>query len=373
MDRYFQYPLSLGDVLRRMPLHRGAGMVLSYLGERIRNVVAPRSEDDFEGWVLKRFGRKLYDLYFGPYTGKLWGCAPSSLSADWASQRITVPGLTGLLKETIFPSEGKIRSLVGAFHYPRGGIGRISQAFEERILSHGGRMVFDTVPTGISRQEDGGFHVTTGSGGYSADRVVSTIPVTELVGLLGDLLPGEVHEAASSLRFRALVFVTVRTSCRPDADDHWIYAPEERYLFNRLSIPDNFDSDLPVEGSQVVFEFSCQEGDEIWRGDIDLVAAAVEGGERLGLFGADSVTGSLITRQSHAYPVYDLGYSSRVARVLDGLEDLPGSVTCGRQGLFRYNNMDHSIEMGELAALETLGEGSVRDRFDWTSDTWADG
>jgi predicted P-loop ATPase/GTPase len=68
-----------------------------------------------------------------------------------------------------------------------------------------------------------------------------------------------------------------------------------------------------------------------------------------------------------------MGYGSRVARILDGLDAVPGSVTCGRQGLFRYNNMDHSIEMGELAAKEVLGEGSVRDRFDWTSDTWADG
>jgi hypothetical protein len=35
--------------------------------------------------------------------------------------------------------------------------------------------------------------------------------------------------------------------------------------------------------------------------------------------------------------------------------------------------MDHSIEMGEYAAMEALGEGSVRERFDWTRNTWVDG
>jgi protoporphyrinogen oxidase len=373
MDRYFRYPLSLGDVLRRMPLHSGAGMVLSYLGEKVRNLVAPRDEEDFEGWVLKRFGRKLYDLYFGPYTEKLWGCAPSSLSADWASQRITVPGLTGLVRETLFPSGGKVRSLVGTFHYPSGGIGAIAEAFEERIVSSGGRLLTGTRPVRLGRTAGEFVLGTSGGEELRADRIISTIPVTGLVELLGDLLPAVVHESAASLRFRALVFVTVATDGRPDAGDHWIYTPEERYLFNRLSLPGNFDPRLPVQGSQVVFEFSCQEDDAIWQGGEELVQAAREGGERLGLFRGGSVRASMITRQAHAYPIYDLGYSGRVSRVLDGLDALEGVVTCGRQGLFRYNNMDHSIEMGELAALETMGQGSVRDRFDWTSDTWADG
>jgi protoporphyrinogen oxidase len=373
LDRYFQYPLSLNDVLRRMPFHEGAGMILSYMGEKVRNIVSPRNEYDFEGWVLRRFGRKLYDIYFGPYTEKLWGCAPSTLSADWASQRITVPGLTGLLRETLFPSEGKVRSLVSTFHYPRGGIGNIADAFEERIRSAGGAFVFGNAPSCISRKADGSFLVTAGGLEYGARRIVSTIPVTEYVRLLGDLLPADVHRAASTLAYRALVFVTIRVAERPGARDHWIYLPEEGYLFNRLSIPENFDEDLPVDGYQVVFEFSAREGDAIWKGEVDLIGEAIEGGIRLGLFERSAVTASMVTRQTHAYPIYDLGYASRVAFVLDGLDNLPGSVTCGRQGLFRYNNMDHSIEMGEFAALETLGESSIREQFDWTADTWADG
>ncbi|MCK4806876.1 MAG: FAD-dependent oxidoreductase, partial [Candidatus Aegiribacteria sp.] len=93
LDRYFQYPLALSDVLQRMPFHRGLSMVLSYLWERLRNPFFPRDESNFENWVVKRFGRQLYSIYFGPYTEKLWGCNASKLSADWASQRITVPGL----------------------------------------------------------------------------------------------------------------------------------------------------------------------------------------------------------------------------------------------------------------------------------------
>ena len=373
MDRYFHYPLSLGDVLRRMPPHRGIGIVGSYIGEKVRNIFSPRSEDDFEGWVLKRFGRQLYDIYFGPYTEKLWGCPPSSLSADWASQRITVPGLSGLVKETLFPSGDKIRSLVSTFHYPKGGIGHIAEAFEKRIAKAGGKFAFDTVPKSITIGNDGRFVISTGNDEIRVSRIINTIPVTEYVRLLGGKLPDTAHSVAALLHYRGIVFLTVRVRKRPDARDHWIYAPEERYLFNRLSIPENFDDDLPVEGFQVVFEFSCQKDDDIWNGSIDLLDSAIEGGARLGLFERDDVTGSMLSYQAHAYPIYDLGYASRVASVLDCLHSLEGSVTCGRQGLFRYNNMDHSIEMGQYAALEIMGEGCVRDQFGWTADTWADG
>jgi protoporphyrinogen oxidase len=190
---------------------------------------------------------------------------------------------------------------------------------------------------------------------------------------MGNLVPDSVHEESSRLRFRAIVFVALRLRIRVEAGDHWIYAPEEKYLFNRLSIPENFDPECSREGSQVVFEFSCGTDDGIWLGETDIVRSAVEGGVRLGLFKERDVADSMVTRASHAYPIYDLEYAARSAAVLDALDTVEGSVTCGRQGLFRYNNMDHSIEMGRCAALEHLGSGTVRERFAWTSDTWADG
>ena len=74
LDRYFHYPLALGDVFRHMPFQNIVGITASYVWEKIRNLVSPRNESNFEDWVIKRFGKKLYNIYFGPYTEKLWGC-----------------------------------------------------------------------------------------------------------------------------------------------------------------------------------------------------------------------------------------------------------------------------------------------------------
>ena len=370
LDRYFDYPLALGNVLAKMPLHRGAGMLLSFFGEKIRGVFSPRDQETFEGWVMSRFGRGLYELYLAPYNKKLWGIEPSELSADWASQRITVPSLAGLVKETIVPSKETVRSLVSTFHYPVGGIGEISLALSREIEKAGGKIVYDREPLGISRK-DGQWEVILEDGSLRCSRLVNTIPLGRYTELLGDLLPEAVHRAAASLRFRALVFLAVMLDGDLEPSDHWIYTSEDRYLFNRLSISRNFD---PTGPSQVVFEFSCQEGDDLWNTPMDeLLRSTIPGAEHLGLFTGEMVKGSMISRKPQAYPVYQLNYGRSTACVLDALQSLQGSVTCGRQGLFRYNNMDHSLEMGRYAAMEVLGEASVREHFNWNTDTWADG
>ncbi len=373
LDRYFVYPLSLPDVLRRMPPASGAAMLGSYALARIRSALRGPDDASFETWVVDRFGRRLYDIYFGPYTEKLWGMPPSSMSSDWASQRISVPSLAGLVRATLAPGGREIRSLVSLFHYPRGGIGRIADALAGRITGGGGTVITDSPPESVEASPRGGFTVRTSSGTLEAAGVINTIPLPEFAGLLGPALPDGIREAAAGLRFRAVVFVTLKLVGRPAARDHWIYTPEPRYGFNRLSIPENFDPTASDEGGQVVFEFTCDENDALWHGGTGLEAACVEGGARLGLFERDEVMGSTVARQAHAYPVYALGYDRRSAAVLDAVERIPGIVTCGRQGLFRYNNMDHSLEMGDYAARELLGEGSVRERFNWTRSTWADG
>ncbi len=369
LDRYFHYPLALGDVLASMPPHRGAQMMAGFMVEKIRGLLSPREQKSFEGWVLSRFGKPLYNLYFAPYNRKLWGLEPSELSADWASQRITVPSLAGLVRETFSPS-GKVRSLAGRFHYPRGGIGRISESLASGIRVAGGEILLNTAPKGLVRRGKA-WEVRAGGSEITADWIVSTIPLTDLVALLGSALPESAHRAASSLRFRSLVFLAVLLKEDTGAEDHWIYTSEDRYMFNRLSISRNFDPGMP---RQVVFEFSCDPGDRVWNASGDeLLNNAVQGADHLSLFSPGSVMDSIIVRQEHAYPVYRLGYRAGAGAVLDSLKNLGGVVSCGRQGLFRYNNMDHSMEMGRCAALEIMGEGSVQERFHWGEGTWADG
>jgi protoporphyrinogen oxidase len=71
----------------------------------------------------------------------------------------------------------------------------------------------------------------------------------------------------------------------------------------------------------------------------------------------------VILRVPRAYPIYKLGYRKELGKVLDYLSGLGNLVSTGRHGLFHYNNSDHSMEMGRLAA--EFAVGSPRESARW--------
>jgi hypothetical protein len=68
------------------------------------------------------------------------------------------------------------------------------------------------------------------------------------------------------------------------------------------------------------------------------------------------VIGGLVLRCPDAYPRYSLNYREAVASIKAYLHQFHNLQIVGRGGTFRYNNADHSIETGLLAARNILGE-----------------
>jgi hypothetical protein len=60
-------------------------------------------------------------------------------------------------------------------------------------------------------------------------------------------------------------------------------------------------------------------------------------------------------RTLQAYPVYDLQYADKIKTINDFLRGFEGLHVVGRGGTHRYNNADHSIEMGLLLGRKILG------------------
>ncbi|MDP6423238.1 MAG: hypothetical protein QGG14_00725, partial [Planctomycetota bacterium] len=80
----------------------------------------------------------------------------------------------------------------------------------------------------------------------------------------------------------------------------------------------------------------------------------------VGLLKEDEVEDAFTKRIPFAYPVYDLDYERHLKKTMAFVHSLENIKSGGRQGLFRYNNMDQSIEMGRLMA-EALASGSTID------------
>lgn len=102
-------------------------------------------------------------------------------------------------------------------------------------------------------------------------------------------------------------------------------------------------------------EYFCQEGDEFWnREDGDLIELAKREVERLGLAKSADVENGCVFRMAKAYPVYDNGYRDHMDTLRDYMHTFENLQTIGRNGLHRYNNQDHAMLTGMLAARNVV-------------------
>jgi len=79
----------------------------------------------------------------------------------------------------------------------------------------------------------------------------------------------------------------------------------------------------------------------------------------------------VVIRQRKAYPVYDSDYHKHINTVRDAIEaGCPNLQLVGRNGMHKYNNQDHSMMTGLLAARNILAGKKIHDV--WTVNTDAE-
>jgi protoporphyrinogen oxidase len=354
--KFFDYPLKAGNVVRNLPPRVLLRAFADYLWVRFteRTGLSHHSDDNFEGWVTKRFGKRLYDLFFGQYTAKAWKMPPSQISGDWASQRISLLNLSDTVKKALVrPRDGDVpRTLVTDFVYPAwGGIGELARGYTRRIQELGGSVLCDAPAVQVLRD---GHRVTGVEYGHrqrtvvEGDHYISTIPITALARAVRPAAPNDVREALASLRYVSILFVYLKVDRPQVTPDSWVYLPESHLTVHRLSEFKNFSPNAAPPGKTMVCaEITCRQGDEHWTAsDEELREIAVRDLVTLGLIRPEEVLGTFVKRVPFAYPVYDLTYKENLLPILDFVHSLDNIQTGGRQGLFRYNNMDQSIDMG---------------------------
>ena len=361
--KFFDYPLELTNVLAGLPAHTLARALADYLWIRVSQWFKPIPDSHFENWVIKRFGRTLYDLFFGTYTSKAWGMPCTEISADWAAQRISQANLWDTIVKTIkAPREGEVRSLVTRFWYPaRGGVGQIARKYAEKIRAMGGDIRLGCAVERIDVEHGRATRVHAVREGTAqvidCDRIVNTIPVPHLLRALqplpgGEQAAAEAAQAAANLRYIGIVFVYLEVDRPSVLPDHWVYLPSKQLTIHRMTEFKNFsDGNAPGCSTVVCCEITCRPGDEHWRLDLEQAARIAERDlVRIGLLPEGLARPLTIARLPQAYPVYDLSYRHNLGILSRAISRVGNLHTTGRQGLYRYNNMDHSIAMGRKVA-----------------------
>ena len=104
-------------------------------------------------------------------------------------------------------------------------------------------------------------------------------------------------------------------------------------------------------------EYFVFEKDGIWSSsDENLVNLAKEEIVKLKMCRMQDVQEGLVIRQKKAYPVYDGTYQENLDIIREYLKKFNNLQQAGRNGLHKYNNMDHSMLTAQLAVRNFLGE-----------------
>lgn len=360
-NTFFYYPLRPWNALKGLGLWTSLAVVISY----VRFHLTPRRNvENLEDWVINRFGKKLFEIFFKTYTEKVWGTSCREIQADWAAQRIKSLSLGKAIVDALgFMKKGKITTLIDEFQYPRRGPGQMWQRAAELLEVRGGKV---TLRSRVVSFELDGEKISSAIIKHDgveepvvADHYVSSIPLRELIQALRPSAPLEVLDAAEHLRYRDFFTVGLIIRAKDIFPDNWVYihAPEVRVA--RVQNLKNWSPDMVPnpEMTSLEMEYFCFEKDSIWRmSDAELIALASEEAERLNFAKKADVVDGVVIRLPKTYPIYDPGYKKRIETIKAYLATITNLQTIGRNGLHRYNNQDHSMLTGILAARNILGE-----------------
>ena len=361
--KYFNYPLTPFNALFGLGIANTVAILASYAQARARHIFGRPRIESFEDWIVDRFGRRLYRVFFKTYTEKVWGIPCDRIGADWAAQRIKGLSLSTAIFNALYKPKKTIKTLVDEFMYPRLGAGQLYQKMARQAKQRGAEVLLDTAVVAIRRRDNIVIGIRLRAAGVerdvAGDFYLCSAPLTEMLEMMDPPPPPEVLAACRSLRYRNHIGVKLNVQGVP-FPDNWIYvhAPEVRAA--RITNYRNFSAAMAAasDSSPLTVEYFCFPGDGIWEmSEAELVKLAIDELSQLGMAVPGRVLDGFVVRSEKAYPVIEKGYEEHIACIRRWLATFTNLLPIGRSGMFKYNNQDHAMATGLLAARTALGLG----------------
>ncbi len=302
---------------------------------------------NLEQWLLSVFGEGICEAYLFPYNRKVWNLPVSRLSMLWADRIPRPPAETILRAALGYPTEGYLHQLF--YHYPkRGGYQAISEAFARKA----GPVRLGYNVTAVNRLKDGRWEITDGKTPLVYDRLVSTLPVHELVRMATFPIPDRVRQAVRRLIVNPMFIISLGVRGVDSEQMTAIYFPEKDFLVNRVSYPATFSAEnAPAGHHSIQAEITCRPNDATWRmSDAAILEHVIAGLEQRKLVRRGDIAFTDVRRSRYSYVVYDADYEKNVKIVRDWFPR-QGLHLVGRFSYFEYVNVDGAIER----AMEIAG------------------
>ncbi len=287
---------------------------------------ACKEPDNFEDFLLERFGKTLYDLYFYPYNKKVWRRSLRNVPLAWLEGKLPMPTVEEMIYNNFNHIEEKQFVHASFWYSLQGG----SQFLIDR-LSEGLDIITDA-PVAAARYSNGSWHLRD----REYDRVLFCGNIKDLVAMVQGIDVSQYVQQINDLSYHG----TTAVFCEIDKNPYsWIYLPSGAYESHRIICTGNFSA--------------SNNGSSIPGGRM---TATVEFTDEIGLEGilANLKTLPFHPRyidhcyQKYTYPIQSASTKAMVNRLKKDLSSF-GFFFTGRFADWEYYNMDASIG----AAMDT--------------------
>lgn len=369
LGKFFNYPISLNlNTISNLGWERVFKIGLSYLKIRVLPI---KREKNLEDFFINRFGKELYETFFKDYTEKVWGVPCSQINASWGAQRIKGLSVSKAIMHVFKKSDET--SLIDQFLYPKHGPGELWEKAAGRIMEKGGQIYLNHRVYGLKAENSKIKEVLVENRDSNikfsnrAEYYFSSMPVKELVNGLENNTPAEIKKIADGLVYRDFITVGVLLDkLKIKIPDNWIYVQENSVKLGRIQVFNNWSPDMLSDKSKIWLglEYFCNEGDELWdMTDDELKALAASELSKINIIDKKDVIDSTVIRQKKAYPAY-FGTYERFEELKGYLNNFENLFLIGRNGMHRYNNMDHSM-LSAITAVDNIIKGISSKKNIW--------
>lgn len=364
LGNYFKFPLSVKDVLFKLPLTTVVHAGLSFVWFFLKGLVVKPEVENSETLLQRYYGDVLYRLFFRDYIFRVWGVGPAHFSPSFARERIPrfnilefMDKAAAALKRALsrgsaIKTEGYVEKVEGELWTTKRGFSMICDRMAEDAVKKGAQLRLSTKVVGLKREGKKVVGVEVESGGkretIPCSGIVNTLALNETAKMFTPALDGDAPEAAGSLRFRAIVFVGLKVKRPRVLRASFMYFRE--HSFNRITDLASFGFHLDPGTTLLVAEIACDPSDKVWSDEALAVKSVVDDLAREDIIAPSEVLSTTVFRTRHAQPMYLLGYETALKTVLDAFAALDNMETAGRQGRFQYVNTHVAMKMGFDAA-----------------------
>ncbi len=349
-DSWVEYPFQ--NNIQSLPFNKALNCFCGMLFSRL----SKKTPGNFKEWALFNFGDGIANYFMLPYNSKVWSYPLEGMSYDWVGERISPVSLSGALRNLILGRKDNQWGENSKFKFPlNGGTGeifrRIVPFLEDRLLINREVVSVDTKKRSVEFKD---------SAFENYDIIINTMPLDIFVRKAGLNI---LHKEIEKLKHNSVFVVGLGIKGPGLGDKNWVYFPEKKYPFYRLTYFSNYSPyNTPGEGySSLLCEVSVY-GNFNKYGET-LVGQVIDSLSNNGLLRIDAkkhIVSKFFKLAEYAYPIPTLGRDGALTRIQPYLESLD-IYSRGRFGAWIYEkaNMDHSFMQG-VEVVDKILADSIR-------------